>query len=50
MAYVDRELELAFMDMADLPAEFHDAYRQEWPPDPGYPQRAARPCSCTSCW
>jgi fructosamine-3-kinase len=39
VAYVDRELELAFMDRADLPAEFHDAYREEWPPDPGYPQR-----------
>ena len=39
VAYVDRELELAFMDMADLPAEFHEAYRQEWPPDAGYPQR-----------
>jgi fructosamine-3-kinase len=39
VAYVDRELELAFMDMADLPAEFHDAYREEWPPDAGYPQR-----------
>ena len=39
VAYVDRELELAFMDMADLPVEFHDAYRREWPVDPGYPQR-----------
>ena len=39
VAYVDRELELAFMDMADLPAEFHAAYRADWPPDPGYPQR-----------
>ena len=27
VAYVDRELELAFLDMADLPAEFHAAYR-----------------------
>ena len=39
VAYVDRELELAFLDMADLPAEFHAAYRADWPPDPGYPRR-----------
>ena len=25
--------------MADLPAEFHEAYRREWPPDAGYPHR-----------
>ena len=41
VAYVDRELELAFLDMADLPAAFHDAYRAAWPPDPGYPRRRA---------
>jgi fructosamine-3-kinase len=39
VAYVDRELELAFLDMSDLPAEFHDAYRAAWPADPGYPRR-----------
>jgi fructosamine-3-kinase len=40
VAHTDRELDLAFMDMSDgLPAEFHAAYRAEWPPDPGYPQR-----------
>ena len=40
VAYVDRELDLAFMDSSGgLPAEFHAAYRAEWPPDPGYPRR-----------
>ena len=41
VSYVDRELELAFLDMADLPAQFHAAYRDAWPPDPGYPRRRA---------
>jgi fructosamine-3-kinase len=39
VAYVDRELEIAGMDLGDLPREFHAAYRAEWPPDPGYPRR-----------
>ena len=40
VSYADRELDLAFMDAAGgLPAEFHAAYRAEWPPDPGYPGR-----------
>jgi fructosamine-3-kinase len=39
VAYVDRELELAFLDMADLPAEFQAAYHAAWPPDRGYPRR-----------
>lgn len=40
VAYADRELDLAFMDMASgLPEEFHAAYRAAWPPDPGYPER-----------
>ena len=47
VAYVDRELELAFLDMADLPAKFHDAYQPA-----GRRTRvtrgAVRRCSCTS--
>ena len=40
VAYVDRELDLAFMDSSGgLPPAFHAAYRAEWPPDPGYPSR-----------
>ena len=40
VSYADRELDLAFVDMGtSLPAEFHAAYRAEWPPDPGYPRR-----------
>ena len=40
VAYADRELDLAFMDLGSgFPAEFHAAYRAAWPPDPGYPPR-----------
>jgi fructosamine-3-kinase len=41
VSYADRELDLAFTDLGDLPAEFHTAYWAEWPPDPGYASRRA---------
>jgi fructosamine-3-kinase len=40
VSYVDRELELAFMQMSDtLPQTLFDAYRDEWPLDPSYQRR-----------
>ena len=40
VSYVDRELELAYMQLSgSLPAELWAAYLEEWPPDPGYERR-----------
>jgi fructosamine-3-kinase len=40
VSFVDRELELAFVQMSNtLPPALFDAYRDEWPLDPSYEQR-----------
>jgi fructosamine-3-kinase len=40
VSYVDRELEITYMQMSSsLPAEFFDAYCAEWPFDQSYEQR-----------
>jgi fructosamine-3-kinase len=40
MSFVDRELELAYMQLSNsLPAELLAAYADEWPPDSSYEQR-----------
>jgi fructosamine-3-kinase len=39
VCFVDRELDLAFMEAGGLPDEFFAAYQREWPFDPGYPER-----------
>jgi hypothetical protein len=49
VTYVDRELEFACLDMADLPAEFHTPTAPRGRPPPATRGGAWR-CSCTSCW
>jgi fructosamine-3-kinase len=40
VSFADRELELAYMQLSNgLPAELLAAYREAWPPDPGYERR-----------
>lgn len=40
VSHADRELDLAYLSLSrDLPSEFTDAYRDEFPPDPGFSER-----------